>query len=263
MSKIETMKPAGAVKGLAVAAALALMSIGSQAQAAENIILHSASMDTTYWANVGGVTAYSSGVTFSVSNVSTPSLNYDIFGFCVDIYHDMYLGTLNGGAGYLYTSNKDEPGEPLTHDFFSATTNTLDADQKAGISDLVDIGFLLHRDNLSDPDTSVKLAAIQAAIWNIEVPGSVSLYYGNIGGPSSAQALAYSAAYQGYLDAYTHPTSAAGDRIYVIADNAHQSFAIGWPRDAVPEPATWAMMLLGFFGVGSALRSRKAATATA
>lgn len=28
---------------------------------------------------------------------------------------------------------------------------------------------------------------------------------------------------------------------------------------AVPEPATWAMMLLGFFGLGAALRSRRAA----
>lgn len=32
---------------------------------------------------------------------------------------------------------------------------------------------------------------------------------------------------------------------------------------AVPEPATWAMMLLGFFGLGAAIRSRKPVTLTA
>jgi len=33
--------------------------------------------------------------------------------------------------------------------------------------------------------------------------------------------------------------------------------------DGVPEPATWAMMLLGFFGLGSMLRRRRTAAATA
>ncbi|THD59164.1 MAG: PEP-CTERM sorting domain-containing protein [Phenylobacterium sp.] len=44
------------------------------------------------------------------------------------------------------------------------------------------------------------------------------------------------------------------------SDPAHQSFAIGWPN-AVPEPATWALMLTGFFGVGGMLRRRQAAAA--
>jgi hypothetical protein len=33
------------------------------------------------------------------------------------------------------------------------------------------------------------------------------------------------------------------------------------PTFSVPEPATWAMMLMGFFGLGAAIRSRKAVTA--
>jgi PEP-CTERM motif len=44
------------------------------------------------------------------------------------------------------------------------------------------------------------------------------------------------------------------------------NFALGGtlePGVAVPEPATWAMMLLGFFGLGGALRARKAAAALA
>jgi hypothetical protein len=40
-----------------------------------------------------------------------------------------------------------------------------------------------------------------------------------------------------------------------------KSFAFEFDRisGAVPEPATWAMMLLGFFGLGATLRSRKVA----
>jgi hypothetical protein len=39
------------------------------------------------------------------------------------------------------------------------------------------------------------------------------------------------------------------------------SAAMGLTGPAVPEPATWAMMILGFFGLGATLRRRKAALA--
>jgi len=69
----------------------------------------------------------------------------------------------------------------------------------------------------------------------------------------------------------------ADDRVYTITDTGlklngrprnttNQTFAIGWPIDnvpAVPEPATWARMLIGFGAVGTALRSRQRQTALA
>ena len=35
-------------------------------------------------------------------------------------------------------------------------------------------------------------------------------------------------------------------------------FNSGWPDNGVPEPATWAMLLLGFGAIGATLRARKA-----
>src|SRR5947208_1325804 len=58
-----------------------------------------------------------------------------------------------------------------------------------------------------------------------------------------------------------------GARVFTLSDTTsgldtervHQGFVVGWP--AVPEPATWAMMIMGFMGTGVALRRRKAALA--
>jgi len=42
-----------------------------------------------------------------------------------------------------------------------------------------------------------------------------------------------------------------------------QDITVTPPSPGVPEPATWAMMLTGFFGLGGVLRSRRRVTATA
>jgi len=67
----------------------------------------------------------------------------------------------------------------------------------------------------------------------------------------------------------------ANDRVYTITDTGlklnglpksttNQTFAIGWPIEnvaAVPGPATWALMLIGFGAVGTALRRKQRQTA--
>jgi len=69
----------------------------------------------------------------------------------------------------------------------------------------------------------------------------------------------------------------ANDRVYTITDTGlklngrprnttNQTFAIGWPIEnvaAVPEPAIWALMLIGFGAVGTALRREQRQTALA
>ena len=51
------------------------------------------------------------------------------------------------------------------------------------------------------------------------------------------------------------------DRAYVIANPAGGGIVI--PSASAPEPASWAMMVCGFGAIGSALRRRRAATASA
>jgi hypothetical protein len=45
-----------------------------------------------------------------------------------------------------------------------------------------------------------------------------------------------------------------------LEQGATATFTFGGAMSAVPEPGTWAMMILGFFGLGLAMRSEKATT---
>ena len=239
-----------AIKGAALAAGLAVMSFAGQASASTELKLTHAEMDGTYRVNLlGHGEVLSNGINFAVTETISGD-QYDLFAFCVDIFHNISLGDLN----LTYISNKGDPGEPLTTNFGNATPLTLD--QKARVSALVDIGFLMHRDS-PGAATSLQTAAIQAAIWETLNPGKVSLRIDNLGG---GQATDYTTAYNFYLTNDFGPV----DRIFTIVptNGATQAFAVGWPVEGVPEPATWGLMLIGFFSVGGMLRRRDARALT-
>jgi hypothetical protein len=271
-----------------LAAGLAAMGFASQAFATEanptgaQIHLTGAAMVQTYTANVGTtanhrVDAFSNGVTFSYQNWN-PALNgglggpapatvYTLFGFCVDITHDMSLGGLN----MVYSDNFGVNGvaDPLPTDFHGGVISqtTLSA-----LNNLIDTGWLLHESQIGQTsayinNVDLQLAAIQAAIWTVE-GGNVTLNGGsstagaNVGGAiAGGAALTYAQYYTDYSTGAYHSLADANDRFYTIVEvnpyDGHQSFAIGWPLPGVPEPTTWAMMLTGFFGMGSMLRSRR------
>ncbi|MGZ3371658.1 MAG: PEPxxWA-CTERM sorting domain-containing protein, partial [Caulobacteraceae bacterium] len=110
----------------------------------------------------------------------------------------------------------------------------------------------------------MQIAAIQAAIWQVEVPTiHVQVINANLNAADFTK-------YQNYFNLYMSPNYTtyedANDRVFTItslSDPSHQNFAIGWPVQGVPEPATWAMMLVGFGGLGAMLRQRKARAAAA
>jgi hypothetical protein len=264
-----------AIKGLAAAASLGVMAFATHASASIEIKLLSASMNTTYQANIVGFGgAYSNGVTFHAVDYNTVTQQnvgaaFDLFGFCVDIYHDMYLGPL----GYIYHSNQDPAIlNPLPTDNGG---NPISPTQLTALTNLIDTGYILHQNENAgnQADTEMRLAAIQAAIWEVEVPmrngqTTVTLSTANFG-PLGTAAPAFQL-YQSYFDNYVSGNYVSladnNDRFYTITDTqgnpTHQAFAIGWPI-GVPEPATWAMMLTGFFGMGSMLRANRRKLAAA
>lgn len=245
---------------LATAGAALALSVSSPASATTYVKLISASMNQTFQAYVqGDGNVYSNGVTFSVKASdqfgATTGAAFDIFGFCVDVYHNIGLGNL----GYVYASNQDlNILNPLPTDFGG---HVVDAGQLAAITNLVNTGYQLHQNELLannfDFDTEMRLAAIQAAIWRVEVPTkTVSVNSANLNG---AQYATYQSYFNDYATGNYTALGDANDRFYVVSDGVHQSFGMGWPM-GVPEPATWLMMIMGFGGVGAVLRRRRQAT---
>jgi len=297
----------GLVLTSAAIAGAAAMGFASQASAADTnptgqyIKLLSATMDQNYTANVGisghaVVDAYSNGVTFQYQNATnaagtvTNNTVYTLFGFCVDIAHDMYINTT---LNYVYQDNYVQPPgspppgfDPLPNDFNSPTADPISPTTLSALDKLIDTGWLLHESEAGKSqdyvnNVELQLAAIQAAIWYVEGGPthltSVTLNNGssathtvansnvltaNYGG---AVAGANSLTYQGYFNAYsTGAFTDLGDHndtFYTIVQvnpyDGHQSFAIGWPLPGVPEPTTWALMLVGFGGLGAMLRLRR------
>ena len=249
------------IKGLAAAASLAVMAMAGHASAADFTLI-SGTMDQTYDANITGFGwAIANGVTFQVSGYPTGETS--LYGFCIDIYHDMYINT---PLNLTYTTNQPTGGGLVPNSGPSLAnklgdSNPVDpANQISDITNLVDTGFLLHaaEDGTNYADTEARLAAIQVAIWDVEVPGVVT---GLSGGDTSL--------FSSYVSYYTSSTwttlATPSDKVFTITEGGkdpggHQTFAVGWP---VPEPSTWAMMLVGFGGMGAVLRRSRKATAAA
>lgn len=251
--------------GAAALAAGLVLAAASPAAALEELHITHTSMNTAYTATIhfgggGSETAYSNGIVFTGTNLTTNESFDDLFGFCIDVFHNITLGNQN----LNYWSTYDDPNYvDIPVDDFGAPTPLTD-DQKKRVTSLVDYGFELHRDFAGDADAELQLAAVQAAIWNT-ILQSTGGYVTINNASHSAGGLTYAQ----YFNAFAYTNTYDGDRIYEIFDTqnrpAHQAFAIGWPIEGgVPEPGTWALMLAGFFGMDAALRrSRRDAGAAA
>jgi hypothetical protein len=176
-----------------------------------------------------------------------------LYTFCVDIYHDINVGVdynnnIVAGAGdaqigvnqayntALLTVNSDGPTSGVSGAALSAT-------QIAEIGGLANIGGnLIATDS---PDLSNKLAGLQGAIWSIEYP-SVDGY----------AIAATDSTVQGYLDGYVANAFATKSDAPVVAIYGANGQGL-LPAGAVPEPASWALMLTGFGLAGAQLRRRK------
>ena len=236
--------------GLAAAVMGVAMWAAGAAQAA-NLTLISDSMNTNYTAQIkgpaapftgGGLDAYEGPITFNVSDAAHLK-PYTIVAFCVDLFDDISLGNLN-----------------LPYETWTLGTNRDTDNQHLGtaLSDttLTDINKLLTLATTLEVNMSgyaAQLAAIQGAIWEVENPGYT--------------VTSHNSGVDAYMNGYiadlsvTNPNAAGylptSTMHTIISSNTdHQAFAYATP--GVPEPAEWALMILGFGAVGAVLRRRRA-----
>ena len=256
---------------------------------AANYFLDKAEMFTPAQAKISGphyttVTAWDGPVLFTANMGTTANTHaeFTFLGFCVDVFDSISIGvnsptTLNLGYHDGSLVNNGEHTSAEAADFHTLTQTEVNE-----ISALVNFGTQLwNTDTLTDPthlhmsNTLIdELAGVQGAIWKIENPGTPASWghpavaaFSVVGATSPYGGTNNANIVTNYINHYSDPaflsTLSAG-HIDVVFSNSlnptYQAFAFA---SYVPEPATWAMMILGLGGVGAAMRRRRAQAAFA
>ena len=224
-------------RSLAIAAVLPLLAASSAASAAI-LDITSVNVQSYNTLNVNGANDIASAIELTVQGDPKP-----LWVWCVDLDHVVYIQNYNPPLVY-------QTGQVTTDStgLQSGTGNKLNQNVSGEIQTLAEIGTGIA--NSASPD-AVKLTAIQGAIWEVEYGFSPSQV---VGTPQENGDIASYIAY-----AQNHVAPGFADAIYPVGPDGQgfgytQGFATG-----VPEPATWAMLILGFAHLGVGLRCRAAA----
>jgi hypothetical protein len=244
---------------LAAVAAVAAAALGTSTAHASQFIVNNVSYPYLTTANISGDVADPSapggyftesgttldGPIFLTGQVNGKGPNVTIFTLCMDLFHDINAGaqTIIYNIGAITGNNANsQGGAPLA----SASIFNM--------SGLARLAYQLYSSN--DPDWVNKTYAIQGAIWADE--------YSTPGHPFSVSFN--DPTVEGYFNTYSsmtfgppplpglHSTDAQG------LINVQSLIPTNLP---VPEPSTWAMMLVGFGGLGAAMRGRRKPAAAA
>ena len=210
----------------------ALLSLACLAPAASAAVRDVTSVGIDSWnsLNVAGRNEVATAIALTTTELPKP-----LWVFCVDLAHNIsvqgYAPPLQYQTGLVTT---DSSGAT------SGTGAALSLAQSEEIQTLANLGSGLANASTRNSD---KLTAIAGAIWEVEY----NLKPSQVVGTDAQNALiAYDIAY-----AQQHAAANYSKAVYAVG-GASQGFAT-----PVPEPAAWAMMIVGLGLVGVALRRRR------
>jgi hypothetical protein len=239
----------------ATAAALSLVSVASSASA------------TTY--EVTNVVLNPGGSTLSVHvNNDMLNLHYNndsalagaigltvtgdpktLWVFCVDLFHEINLGGHDPALAYQFSPVITDSS--FAKSGMGNTLSTMTPNVQGEIATLAGIGVQIANLGLGNQTAAQldDLTAIQGAIWTVEYGATVTSLYDPTVNADMASYVAYAEA---------HPQPGGDPYGFYSYDASTQGFGTSQGfTSGVPEPATWAMMIVGIGGVGAGMRGRR------
>jgi hypothetical protein len=179
--------------------------------------------------------------------------SFTLIGWCVDIYHSISMGNID--LKYNNTYDLETNSKYTTNTPWAGETDLTNS-QIDQVGRLVHYGTSLYTSNAAG--NALKLSAIQGAIWTVINKPQGYSFVSSISNTTDRNTVnSWIAKYSGSdFDDYV-PMNIGEDVMFLTetgkygTNSAHQSFAF------VPEPATWALMILGFGGAGVMLRRQR------
>ena len=186
-------------------------------------------------------------------NLTTPAKSYS----SVYVSPQYLSGTLDGNAVQLFAYCVD-----ILHNSGPGSFNVVSLFDYLGGSTAKYNQLVALIAAAGGPGNADSDAATQAAVWEIMYEnssydvGTGNFAISNISNDLDLKNDANSLLTQAVADA-----GKTGSNLQLfVAVNSDKQDMLFWTTSAVPEPTTWAMMLLGFGGIGFAMRRRKSGT---
>jgi hypothetical protein len=178
--------------------------------------------------------------------------DFTVLAFCIDFYTDTPMDNYDMDTGLNPINYQYERG-PLSGAQLGA-----DPDAEAKIGRLINYGTLMWNYHAHNEKLEVQLAAIQGAIWQIQTGLTFQFH------PFFDPKPQWNTLIQNYANLSIVPAGVSQGEIKALFSGDGGSQAVAYAiRADVPEPATWGLMILGFFGAGSMLRKSRRRISTA